>query len=150
MKENPFPPAGTIDIILVETAYDKVSCEFNKRVPTAKKLITRPIMIFYHGHNCPYILKVGWFSCPAKKLTKSPPLTQPNFTKWLRFLAIFHRPWVCQGLWKIEKPQYFCTVWAVELWDWKKICPVHFSKNEKIEEKNWGKMEKSKFWKKKN
>ena len=69
------------------------------------------------AHYGPYILKVGWFSCPAKKLTKSPGLPQPNFTKWLWFLAIFHTPWVCWGVWKIAKPQYFCTVWPVEVRD---------------------------------
>merc|ERR1719239_1753099 len=31
------------------------------------------------------------------------------------FLAIFQRPWVCQGLWKIAKPPKNCTGWPVEM-----------------------------------
>ena len=116
--------------------YDEVSRKANNGETNANKLITRPIMtthqthhtlpwpipnwgltVFsttrtpYHGHNCPYILKVGWFSCPVRNYSKIPGFPQPNFTKWLWFLAIF------QLLWKILKPQYFCTVWPVEIRD---------------------------------
>ena len=121
--------------------WGQLSCEFDERVPTAKKLITRPIMAVtspnsphitftytkfrfdhffyqtYHGQKVSYVLKVGLFSCPVQKVTKSPGFPQPNFTKWLWFLAIFQRPWVYHGLWKIPKPQYFCTVWSVEILD---------------------------------
>ena len=39
---------------------------------------------------------------------------QPNFTIRLCFWAIFQRPWVCQGLWKIAKSSDICTQWSVE------------------------------------
>ena len=79
----------------LRSTYDKVSRKLNNGETNAKKLITRPIMtvtspnsphialtytklrfdhFFYHtyphhGHNCPYILKVGWFSCPVRRVT---------------------------------------------------------------------------------
>ena len=43
---------------------------------------------------------------------------QPNFTIGMSFLAIFHRPWVCWGLWKIVKPLKNCTWWSVETIVW--------------------------------
>ena len=79
----------------------------------------------HHGQKVSYVLKVGLFSCPVRKVTKIPGIPQSNFTKRLWFLAIFQRPRVYHGLWKIPKPQYFCTVWSVEILDQKVPCPVH-------------------------
>ena len=93
----------------------------------------RPQLPPHHGHNCPYILKVGRFSCSAKKITKIPGFPQPNFTKWLWFLAIFHWLYVYIPLWKIAKPQYFCTVWP-------------FSRNGKSNPKVQSWMQNSTYW----
>merc|ERR1719239_1424442 len=44
------------------------------------------------------------------------------------FLAIFHRPWVCQGLWKIAKPPKNCTGWPVEMSNPKMTSNLVFDK----------------------
>ena len=49
-----------------------------------------------------------------KKYAFRQSFPQPNFTIGLGFLAIFQRPWVYQGLWKIAKSSENCTGWAVE------------------------------------
>ena len=53
-----------------------------------------------------------------KNYRKFLTLPQQNFAIGLAFLAIFQRPWVCQSLWKIEKPFKNCTCWSVEAWDY--------------------------------
>ena len=69
-----------------------------------------------------------------KKYSFTQPLPQPNFTIGLGFLAIFQRPWVCQGLWKIEKPIKNCSRWSVEVWEYSffqnpSFCQIGFSLN---------------------
>ena len=41
------------------------------------------------------------------------PLTQPKYSISLCFLAIFHKPQSCCGLWKIAKPSENCTWWSL-------------------------------------
>ena len=53
-----------------------------------------------------------------KKYANFLTLPQPNFTTGYGFLAIFQRPWVCQGLWKIDETIENCTWWSVEAWEY--------------------------------
>ena len=61
----------------------------------------------YFGHNiCMFF---GHFFCHQF----AQPLTQPKYSISLCFLAIFHKPQSCCGLWKIAKPSENCTWWSL-------------------------------------
>ena len=71
-----------------------------------------------HGQNWKNVSKKCLFVCPrpkSLKMTKIAPFPQPNFAKWLWFLTIFHKPWVCWCLWKIAKNHFFAPG---GLWKW--------------------------------
>ena len=71
-----------------------------------------------HGQNWRNVSKKCLFGCPkpkSLKMTNIAPFPQPNFAKWLWFLTIFHKPWVCWALWKIAKTHFFCSRWPVEM-----------------------------------
>ena len=67
-----------------------------------------------------------------KKYANFLTLPQPNFTTGLGFLAIFQRPWVCQGLWKIDEPIENCTWWSVEAWEYSFFRNLVFAKLEQL------------------
>ena len=53
---------------------------------------------------CPYILrKLDYLKQWHLKKKNPGSLQTQNFAKWLWLLAIFHKPLVCEGLWKIAK-----------------------------------------------
>ena len=67
-----------------------------------------------------------------KNYSFTQPITQPNFTIGLGFLAIFHRPWVCWALWKIAKPFKNCTWWSVKLLVWvRQLHATHWDHTDK-------------------
>ena len=65
-----------------------------------------------------------------KKYANFLTLPQPNFTTGYGFLAIFQRPWVCQGLWKIDETIENCTWWSVEAWEYSFFKNLVFAKLE--------------------
>ena len=67
-----------------------------------------------------------------KKYANFLTLPQPNFTTGYVFLAIFQRPWVCQGLWKIDEPIENCTWWSVEAWEYSFFRNLVFAKLEQL------------------
>ena len=156
--------------------YVKVSRRVTNGVPNAKKLITRPIMVVtspkssgmdfshpifrfeifetqlnpHHGQNCLYVLKVGRFSCPVKKVTPKYGSTVKNFRleSWPK---IFLWPSIHVGCMPFHFRQNFqLKIFHRQRHRHRHPCPVHFCKNEKVEEKNYLKIEKFKFKKEKN
>ena len=65
-----------------------------------------------------------------KKYANFLTLPQPNFITGYVFLAIFQRPWVCQGLWKIDETIENCTWWSVEAWEYSFFKNLVFAKLE--------------------
>ena len=135
--------------------YDEVSRNAHNGETNAKKLITRPIMTVTSPNSphialtytkmrfdnffdqtyppswskLPYVLKVGWFSCPVRKVTKIPGFPQPNFTKWLWFLAIFHTRGYVRMCGKFPNLNIFAPFGLWKSSTKKVPCPVH--KNQK-------------------
>ena len=71
-----------------------------------------------HGQNWRNVSKKCLFGCPrpkSLKMTKIAPFPQPNFAKWLWFLAIFQHSLVYLLCWKIAKNHFFCSRWPVEM-----------------------------------
>ena len=58
-------------------------------------------------------------SRPAKKLQQTSRISTDQTVQKYWLFRIFHTPWIYKGVWKIQKSQYFCTVWSVEILDRK-------------------------------
>ena len=88
----------------------------------------------HHGQNWLCVLKVGRFSCPVKKVTPKYGSTVKTLTLEI-LLTTFLWPSIHVGCMPFHFRQNF---------QWESFhrhrhrhpCPVHFSKNEKVEEKN--------------
>ena len=88
------------------------------------------------------MLKVGRFSCPVKKVTPKYGSTVKNFRleSWPK---IFLWPSIHVGCMPFHFRQNFqLKIFHRHRQRHRHPCPVHFCKNEKVEEKNYLKIEK--------